>query len=71
MAAASSLKRALSLHCGIKAAVGAVALCCVSCLNSREMFREEVRRSGWERKRAERPGLDDGGERVRADGQRN
>lgn len=31
------------LHCGIEAAVGAVAFSCIRCLNSKGMFREEGR----------------------------
>lgn len=33
----------LLLHCGIEAAVGAVAFGCIRCLNSKEMFREDGR----------------------------
>lgn len=56
------LERGLLLHCGIKAAVGAVAFGCIRCLNSKEMFREEGRSEEWVGKEegGERPGVDDG-----------
>lgn len=46
-AAVFFLKRGLPLHCGIKAAVGAVAFGCIRCLNGKEMFREEGRSEEW------------------------
>lgn len=42
-----------ALHCGMKAAVGAVALGCIRCLNSNDLFRREKRRSERKRRREE------------------
>lgn len=42
-----------ALHCGMKAAVGAVALGCIRCLNSNDLSRRERRTSERKRRREE------------------